>query len=66
MASVFIEKKKRANNKFSYKAGIVVTKKGKIIHRESKTFSKKENASTCGKYRLNEIGYWSGNIIHLA
>ena len=55
MASLYIEKRKKANNKFSYKAGIIVKSKGEIIHRESKTFSKKELAKTWGKYRLHDI-----------
>lgn len=55
MASLHIEKRKKANNKFSYKAGIIVKSKGEIIHRESKTFSKKELAQTWGKYRLHDI-----------
>ncbi len=55
MASLHIEKKARANNNFSYKAGIIVKRKGKIIYRESKTFSKKEHASTWGKIRVNKI-----------
>ncbi|MCP4985536.1 MAG: site-specific integrase [Colwellia sp.] len=55
VASLHIEKRSKANNKFSYKATIIIKSSGKIIHRESKTFSKKELARTWGKNRLHDI-----------
>jgi len=55
MASFSIEKKKKANGTFSYKGCIIVKNKGRIIHRESKTFSKKELTKTWGKNRIHEI-----------
>jgi len=42
MASVTIDKRQKANGDFSYRCTIRVKKNGVIIHRESKTFSKKE------------------------
>jgi len=42
MASFTIEKRTRANGDSSYRCKIVVKKNNKIIHRESKTFRKKE------------------------
>jgi hypothetical protein len=41
MASVTIDKRQKANGEFSYRCTISVKKNGVIIHRESKTFSKK-------------------------
>ena len=42
MASVTHEKRKLANGEFRHKATIHTKKDGGIIHRESKTFTKKE------------------------
>ena len=42
MASVTYEKRKLANGEFRYKATIRTKKDSVIIHRESKTFTKKE------------------------
>jgi integrase len=55
MASFTITKRKKANGDFSYRCGIVVKKNSAIIHRESKTFRKKELARTYGKKRIQEI-----------
>lgn len=55
MASFTITKRAKANGDFSYRCGIVVKKNGIIIHRESKTFRKKELARIYGKKRLQEI-----------
>jgi integrase len=55
MASITIEKRKKANGEFSYRCKVRVKKNNLIIHSENKTFSKKELASTWGKRRLNEI-----------
>ncbi|KKE84126.1 hypothetical protein N481_05535 [Pseudoalteromonas luteoviolacea S4047-1] len=41
MASYSIEKRPKANGDISHRAVVFVKNKGKIIHRESKTFSKK-------------------------
>lgn len=55
MASFTITKRARANGDFSYRSEIVVKKNNKIIHRESKTFRKKELARTYAKKRIQEI-----------
>jgi integrase len=55
MASLTITKRPKANGDFSYRCAIVVKKSSKIIHRESKTFRKKEHARTFGKKRVLEI-----------
>ncbi|USD60790.1 site-specific integrase [Vibrio sp. SCSIO 43140] len=55
MASLSIEKRQLKNGEFRYKATIIVKKKQAIIHRESKTFKKKEHARTYGKKRLSDI-----------
>ena len=44
MASFTITKRPKANGDFSYRCAIVVKKNNAIIHRESKTFRKKELA----------------------
>jgi len=44
MASVTITKREKANGEFSYRCSVRVKNNGAIIHRESKTFSKKELA----------------------
>jgi len=49
MASVTIDKRQKANGEFSYRCTVRVKKNGAIIHRESRTFSKKELAKTWGK-----------------
>ena len=55
MASFTITKRAKANGDFSYRCGIVVKKNNAIIHRESKTFRKKELARIYGKKRVQEI-----------
>ncbi|GAW97964.1 integrase [Colwellia marinimaniae] len=55
MASVTIDKRQKANGDFSYRCTIRVKKNGVIIHRESKTFSKKELAKTWGKIRKEAV-----------
>ena len=55
MASFTIEKRAKANGDFSYRCKIVVKKNNKIIHRESKTFRKKELARTFAKKSVQEI-----------
>lgn len=42
MASFTIEKRAKANGDFSYRCTIRVKESGEIIHRESKTFSKRK------------------------
>ena len=54
MASFTITKRKKANGDFSYRCAIVVKKSSKIIHRESKTFRKKELTRTFGKKSVQE------------
>ena len=54
MASFTITKRPRANGELSYRFEIVV-KKNTIIHRESKTFRKKESTRTFAKKRIQEI-----------
>jgi len=41
MASVTIDKRLKANGEFSYRCTVRIVKNGAIIHRETKTFSKK-------------------------
>ncbi|MDO6426250.1 site-specific integrase [Thalassotalea sp. 1_MG-2023] len=55
MASFSIQKRKRSSGEYSYRCAIVVKKGGEIIHRETKTFRKKELARTFGVRRVNEI-----------
>jgi integrase len=55
MASFTITKRPRANGDLSYRCEIVVKKNNAIIHRESKTFRKKELARTFAKKRVQEI-----------
>lgn len=55
MASFTIEKRAKANGDFSYRCTVRVKESGEIIHRESKTFSKKEVARTWGKTRCEAI-----------
>ena len=70
MAYSTIEKRKKTNGDFSYRCTIRVKKNGEIIHRESKTFSKKELARTWAKLRIDEIElegiankrYWLGIV----
>ena len=46
MASVTIDKRQKANGEYSYRCTVRVKKNGVIIHRESKTFSKKVESKT--------------------
>jgi hypothetical protein len=55
VASVTIDKRQKANGESSYRCTIRVKKNGVIIHRESKTFSKKELAKTWGKIRREAV-----------
>lgn len=55
MASFTIEKRAKANGEFSYRCTVRVKESGAIVHRESKTFSKKEVARTWGKARCDAI-----------
>lgn len=75
MASFTIEKRAKANGDFSYRCTVRVKENGEIIHRESKTFSKKEVARTWGKVRCDAIEHDSvlkrnkvvsiGNLLNL-
>ncbi|WP_405599032.1 MULTISPECIES: site-specific integrase [unclassified Pseudoalteromonas] len=55
MASFNVEKRAKTDGSFSYRAVVRVKKDGKIIHRESKTFSKKELARSWGLNRSSAI-----------
>ena len=55
MASLSIETRTLANKELRFKATVTVKSKGSIIHRESKTFKKKELAKTWGKNKTNEL-----------
>ena len=55
MASLSIETRTLANKELRFKATVTVKGKGAIIHRESKTFKKKELAKTWGKNKTNEL-----------
>ena len=55
MASLSIETRALANKEKRFKAVVIVKSKGSIIHRESKTFKKKELARTWGKNKTNEL-----------
>jgi len=69
MASFTIIKRLKANGDYSYRCQVVVKKDNTIIHRESKTFRKKEIARTYGNNRLHEIENEEigiGKVIHLS
>ncbi|WP_353651666.1 hypothetical protein [Pseudoalteromonas sp. NBT06-2] len=51
MASFNIEKRAKVSGEFSYRCTVRVKESGKIIHRDSKTFSKKEVARNWGLAR---------------
>lgn len=55
MASVTIDKRQKANGEFSFRCTVRVKKNGVIIHRESRTFSKKELAKTWGKIQKEAV-----------
>ncbi|MGF1762447.1 site-specific integrase [Aliivibrio kagoshimensis] len=55
MASFSIETRKLKNGEARFKTTLVVKKNQKIIHRESKTFRKKELARAFGRKRVNDI-----------
>ncbi|ELL0578616.1 site-specific integrase [Vibrio cholerae] len=60
MASYSIETRKLKNGESRYKATVIVKKNSQIIHRESKTFRKKEHARTYGKNRVLELEVGGG------
>lgn len=55
MASFSIKKRKLANGELRFTVDVVVKKNSTIIHRESKTFRKKELARTHGLKRVGEL-----------
>jgi len=55
MASLSIETRTLASKELRFKATVTVKGNGLIIHRESKTFKKKELARTWGKNKTNEL-----------
>ena len=55
MASYNIEKRRLASGGYHYKCVVREKSKGKIIHNESKTFSKRVLADSWGKKQVNDI-----------
>ncbi|WP_162047264.1 site-specific integrase [Vibrio taketomensis] len=55
MASFSIKTRKLTNGENRFTVDIIVKKNGRIIHRESKTFRKKELARTYGRKRVIEL-----------
>ena len=55
MASYNIEKRRLASGDYRYKCVVREKSKGKIIHNESKTFSKRVLAESWGKKQVNDI-----------
>lgn len=55
MASYSIETRKLKSGESRFKTTVIVKKNSKIIHRESKTFRKKEHARAFGKKRVLDL-----------
>ncbi|MEL0630200.1 site-specific integrase [Psychromonas aquatilis] len=55
MASFSIQTRTLANGEARFKATVTVKKNGSIIHREAKTFKRKELARTWGKNKTSEL-----------
>lgn len=55
MASFSIQTRTLANGESRFKATVTVKKNGSIIHREAKTFKRKELARTWGKNKTGEL-----------
>ncbi|WP_413114006.1 site-specific integrase [Thaumasiovibrio sp. DFM-14] len=55
MASFSIEKRTLKSGESRFKATVFVKSKGRIIHRESKTFKKQAHATTWGKRKVHDI-----------
>ncbi len=55
MASYTVEKRRLASGEYRYKCVVREKSKGKIIHNESKTFSKRVLADSWGKKQVNAI-----------
>ncbi|WCE29979.1 site-specific integrase [Vibrio sp. SCSIO 43137] len=55
MASFSIKKRKLASGELRFTVDIVVKKNSAIIHRESKTFKKKDHARSYGMKRVNDL-----------
>lgn len=55
MASFFVETRQLLDGELRFRVKINVKKKGRIVHRESKTFRKIALAQTFGKRRVNEL-----------
>ncbi|MFT7053850.1 MAG: hypothetical protein ACJAU1_001407, partial [Psychromonas sp.] len=55
MASFSIQTRTLANGEARFKASVVVKKNGAMIHREARTFKKKELARTWGKNKTQEL-----------
>lgn len=55
MAHYIIEKRVRADGTPRYRCTVVLKEKGKIVHRESKTFSKQQLAKTWGTNQASKL-----------
>lgn len=55
MASFSIRKRKLSSGELRFTVDVIVKKNSAIIHRESKTFRKKDLARTYGKKRVSEL-----------
>ncbi|OLQ70325.1 integrase [Photobacterium proteolyticum] len=62
MASFTVEKRQLKSGELRYKATVFVKKNSRIIHRESKTFRKKDLARTFGRNRVLELESQGGPI----
>ncbi|ENL3533026.1 integrase [Vibrio cholerae] len=62
MASFSIKKRKLKSGELRFTVDVVVKKNSTIIHRESKTFRKKEQARTYGLKRVSELENPTSNI----
>jgi len=55
MASFSIQTRTLANGETRFKVTVIVKKNSSIIHREAKTFKRKELARTWGKNKTSEL-----------
>ncbi|WP_417448433.1 tyrosine-type recombinase/integrase [Idiomarina abyssalis] len=62
MASFTVEKRQLKSGELRYKATVFVKKNSRIIHRESKTFRKKDLARTFGRNRVLELESQGGPV----
>ncbi len=52
--SLYIEKRE-GKRKTSYRAQVIIKEKGRIVHREGRTFSRRREADSWGSRRDNEL-----------